>query len=288
MNSIDLFRRELQRNRKADTYLLLGNAKQTVNALAHDFARELLQPSRTLEDHPDFLCLDPDAFGVHGLRVEHIADRKPEVLSLERQLCYLPATEGGRAVLLLDVHHMNSDAQAALLKTLEEPPAKTTFFLTSIQLDPILPAIRSRCRTYRVPALTSADALRKATTKGISDENFALLKTMTGSAEEAIALSAPQRETLLSMLPPFLLWFEGDDLAQDWLPQTEGNLQDQRDALLLRLRGALGHIASDLPLGERSPLQVDQTVQALQQASEDILGQITPEIVRSNLLSRKP
>lgn len=189
-------------------------------------------------------------------------------------------------MLLLGVHLMNSDAQAALLKTLEEPPTQTTFLLTSIQLDPILPAIRSRCRTYRVPALEPADALRKATIKGISDTDFAQLKTMMGSAEEAITLSPAQREALLDMIPTFLRWAEGDDLAMDWLPRAEGNLREQRDELLLRLRGALGHLASDPALGERLPLQVDQTVLALQQASEDIFAQITPEIVRSNLLRR--
>ena len=40
---------------------------------------------------------------------------------------------------------MNEDAQAALLKTLEEPPAGVTLILCADAEEPLLPTIRSRC-----------------------------------------------------------------------------------------------------------------------------------------------
>lgn len=58
---------------------------------------------------------------------------------------------GKRAFLLYDAHRMNPQAQNALLKTLEEPPADTLLLLTGSEAG-FLPTIRSRCAILRVGA----------------------------------------------------------------------------------------------------------------------------------------
>ena len=46
---------------------------------------------------------------------------------------------------------MNTEAQNALLKTLEEPPAETTLILTSANPSALLPTTRSRCQILPLP-----------------------------------------------------------------------------------------------------------------------------------------
>lgn len=70
----------------------------------------------------------------------------------------LSATDGGRRVVIVDAaDDMNISAANALLKMLEEPPARTTILLISHQPSRLLPTIRSRCRTLRLGPLSPQD-----------------------------------------------------------------------------------------------------------------------------------
>jgi DNA polymerase III subunit delta' len=70
----------------------------------------------------------------------------------------LSATDGGRRVVIVDAaDEMNASAANALLKMLEEPPARTTLLLISHQPSRLLPTIRSRCRTLRLSPLGQQD-----------------------------------------------------------------------------------------------------------------------------------
>lgn len=70
----------------------------------------------------------------------------------------LSAADGGRRVVIVDAaDEMNVNAANALLKMLEEPPARTTLLLISHQPSRLLPTIRSRCRTLRLAPLSPAD-----------------------------------------------------------------------------------------------------------------------------------
>lgn len=55
--------------------------------------------------------------------------------------------EGGWRVVIIDgVEKLNRNAANALLKSLEEPPAKTVFFLVTASISALFPTIRSRCQ----------------------------------------------------------------------------------------------------------------------------------------------
>ncbi|MDK3018063.1 DNA polymerase III subunit delta' [Pseudodonghicola flavimaris] len=70
----------------------------------------------------------------------------------------LSAAEGGRRVVIVDcADDMNVNAANALLKMLEEPPARTTLLLISHRPSGLLPTIRSRCRTLRLTPLAAGD-----------------------------------------------------------------------------------------------------------------------------------
>lgn len=66
-----------------------------------------------------------------------------------------------RAVVVDSADDLNQNSANALLKSLEEPPARTVFLLVATSPGGLLPTIRSRCRTLRLEPL-APDALGKA------------------------------------------------------------------------------------------------------------------------------
>jgi DNA polymerase-3 subunit delta' len=77
---------------------------------------------------------------------------------------HLTPAEGGWRVVIVDgAEDVNPQSANALLKVLEEPPARAVLILTSAAPGRLLPTIRSRCRHLALPRLTDADLLRTLT-----------------------------------------------------------------------------------------------------------------------------
>jgi DNA polymerase-3 subunit delta' len=72
------------------------------------------------------------------------------VRDLITDLALLPVEGGARVAIVDGASRMNEDAQAALLKTLEEPPDGVTIVLCADAEEPLLPTIRSRCARIRL------------------------------------------------------------------------------------------------------------------------------------------
>ncbi|WP_415920079.1 DNA polymerase III subunit delta' [Tateyamaria sp. SN6-1] len=104
----------------------------------------------------------------------------------------LSATDGGRRVVIIDAaDEMNVNAANALLKMLEEPPARTTLLLVCHQPSRLLPTIRSRCRTLRLRTLTP-DEMAEAMVQGGVDmaaHSAALAELSGGSVGAAMRLA---------------------------------------------------------------------------------------------------
>ena len=69
---------------------------------------------------------------------------------IRRKICVLPNDGDRKVVILRHAHKLNTAAQNALLKVLEEPPRYAFFILTSEQPGAILETIRSRCTRYQL------------------------------------------------------------------------------------------------------------------------------------------
>lgn len=69
---------------------------------------------------------------------------------IRQKVCVLPNDSDRRAVILRHAHKLNTAAQNALLKVLEEPPRYAFFILTSEQPGAVLETIRSRCTRYQL------------------------------------------------------------------------------------------------------------------------------------------
>lgn len=98
--------------------------------------------------HPDVHHLGPEG---PGRQVVIGGPGKARgIRDLIGELALLPVEGGARVAIIEAAHRMNEDAQAALLKTLEEPPATTTIVLCADAEEPLLPTIRSRCARIRL------------------------------------------------------------------------------------------------------------------------------------------
>lgn len=87
-----------------------------------------------------------------------------------------------RVVLIDSVDQLNTAASNAILKLLEEPPAKTLFLLVVHQLANVLPTVRSRARVEKMRPLTISQ-LRELCVKFLPEEDVSTetLKLANGS-----------------------------------------------------------------------------------------------------------
>ncbi|WP_299023516.1 DNA polymerase III subunit delta' [uncultured Sulfitobacter sp.] len=103
----------------------------------------------------------------------------------------MSAPDGGyRVVIIDDADQMNTTAANALLKMLEEPPARALLILISHQPSGLLPTIRSRCRTLPLRTLDAnevAQAMAQAQVQAANTDALAALSG--GSVGGAMRLS---------------------------------------------------------------------------------------------------
>ncbi len=274
------FARAVAAGQPADAWLLLAPGRARARAVTLASAGLVLGAGDDPRGHPDCALFDPEEFGVDGLRVEHVAQRKDGVPSVEEALRYRPLRGVWRTVVLLDADRMNTDAQGALLKTAEEPPQGTLLLLSGCNLGAFLPALRSRCRVLRLGPEDSAVLERQAATRGISAEEWRDLDRCIGG-EAALDLSAEQRAFLLERLQTLRAWRAGEDPTARWLedPDEGGRAAVARDKLTLLLQAAMGELLRSVP---DAPLAA-RWADALDLALADLEGNVTPGLVLARL-----
>ncbi len=89
-----------------------------------------------------------------------------EVRRLRNFLAHSTEAASWRVVIVDQADELNINAANALLKSLEEPPARTVFLLISSEPGRLLPTIRSRCRRLDLAPLAGPD-LRLAALQAI-------------------------------------------------------------------------------------------------------------------------
>jgi len=154
--------------------LLVGPRGSGKSSLARQLIEQLLDlPEHGLEHYGYKLQISPvdgKAIGIEEIReLEHF-------LSLK-----VPGTSAvDRAVIIEDSQLMTTEAQNALLKVLEEPPAGTILLLTTTNSQALLPTVRSRTQVIDVMTPDRQELESYFTTQGFDLSAVSRLRALSG------------------------------------------------------------------------------------------------------------
>ncbi len=177
--------RAVSERRIAQSYLISGPAHIGKTTLARALAMALNCESRTnrpdltcrsckliqADHHPDVQVIEPD-----GLRL-----KIDQVRALQHDLALSPI-EGKFRVAIFDQFELaTTEAQNALLKTLEEPPSYAVLVVLAADPELLLPTIVSRCQLLTLRPLTIGQ-VHKALTEhwGVETDRAQLLAHLSG------------------------------------------------------------------------------------------------------------
>ncbi len=127
------------------------------------------------------------------------------VRQLREEVYVLPNEASVRVFILCDVQNMTEQAQNALLKVLEEPPARVRFLLTCEQRSQVLETVRSRMFTVPLGGVSAEDAVsvlrRRFPERSEEDlsQAAALWGGIIGQAENSLSDGSYQQ--ILELLP---------------------------------------------------------------------------------------
>lgn len=136
--------------------------------------------------HPDYYTLEPEK-GKTTLGIDAVREVSEKLYEHAR-------LGGAKVVWLKDAALLTEAAANALLKTLEEPPEKTWFFLSCREPGRLLATLRSRCRLHHLSAPQEAWSLswlgREVTTS--QESMLTALRLCSGAPAAALALLQPE------------------------------------------------------------------------------------------------
>jgi DNA polymerase-3 subunit delta' len=185
--------------------LLVGPASSGKTTLALDLAAALLclhpdraaRPCRACRgcrlvasgNHPDLHRLAPEGPG-REVRIGKAGDPEPGTIRhLIGELALLPVEGGARVAIVEQAHRINDDAQNALLKMLEEPPAGVTIVLCADEEECLLPTVRSRCVRVRLGPVAGREIERWLGELGAADAPSAARYARLASGCPGLALA---------------------------------------------------------------------------------------------------
>jgi DNA polymerase-3 subunit delta' len=181
--------------RPVHSYLLVGPRGSGVEEAARCFAAALVTTNGGDDDpdadrawglvlrgeHPDVVEIDPSTTQI----VKDDADR------FVRE-CHASPVEGERkVVMLLGAERLNDVAANRLLKTIEEPPARTHLVLVAERAEGLLPTIRSRCQRVDFAYLPEAAVLAAVGERTDAERGALVARLAGGRVDRARNLAGP-------------------------------------------------------------------------------------------------
>ncbi len=178
--------------RPGHAYLLVGPSGSGLDEAARELAARLVADTitpdaRTIDLARRSLHVDVCEFEPEG--TFFLVDQADEVI---HEAVRSPV-DGVRKVLLLhDADRMNESSGNRLLKTIEEPPDRTVFVLTTERPDEVLDTIRSRCQRVDLSPLSQTAIADALMTSGVDPAAAALAASLAGGhLARARALAGP-------------------------------------------------------------------------------------------------
>ena len=155
----DHFQKAIANNKVSHAYILTGEAGMGRKSLANAFALTLLCEKGKSEpcmechackqvlsgNHPDLIYVEhekPGSIGVDDIRKQ-----------INDTIMVRPYSSYYKIYIVDEAEKMTQQAQNALLKTIEEPPAYAVILLLTTNVDAFLPTILSRCVQLKLKPL---------------------------------------------------------------------------------------------------------------------------------------
>jgi DNA polymerase III subunit delta' len=177
--------------RPVHAYLLVGPPGTGKRRAAEGLAASLLCPTTP----PDGTCdscrrvlagVHPDVIHVEREGASIGIDTAREVI----RTALTSPVEGVRKVVVLHDFHLVREAAAALLKTIEEPPATTVFVILAEHVPPDLVTIASRCIQVEFQPLTAEQVATALQSDGVALELATHLAEASGGRLDRARLLA--------------------------------------------------------------------------------------------------
>lgn len=181
--AFDALASRFEQNNAPHALLITGPAGIGKRALAEALVSRCLGAgTRTPADlaaNPDFRAIGP-ADGSKQIVVDQIRE-------LSNFVTLTAAGGGHRFVLLEPAEAMNTNAQNALLKTLEEPPPGAVILLVSALPGRLLPTVRSRCQRVVLKPPSEEVATAWLKTLGANEADLKLALALANGAPRLAA-----------------------------------------------------------------------------------------------------
>ncbi|WP_432770517.1 MAG: DNA polymerase III subunit delta' [Sphingopyxis sp.] len=202
-----------------------------------------------------------------------------QVRDLKARLHFSLSLGEWRVIIVDAIDDLEPSASNALLKTLEEPPARTLFLLISHSPGRLLPTIRSRCRTLRFQPVD-----RDAMTAWLHDlrpmldmaEVRAIVAASGGVPGKALALiDSDVAATEKKLLAIAASGDPGNRLREALAREVGGTANRARLELVIDIvPGLLARLARERPVAEMAPVleqwdRVQRTVRDAVRGSYD-------------------
>ncbi|MDP4023339.1 DNA polymerase III subunit delta' [Methylobacterium sp. NEAU 140] len=126
------------------------------------------------------------------------------------------ADSGWRVCILDSAEDLNANAANALLKVLEEPPARALFLILAHQPGRLLPTIRSRCRALALRPLTDEEVIRAVRALPLPPPDEAALARAAAASEGSVARALAMLDPVTSGLVAEVETLLGRAASPDW------------------------------------------------------------------------
>lgn len=162
------------------------------------------------KSNPDYWEIAPEGKVQKSIRIERIRE-------LRQMLGQTKAISKQRVVLIDGAEKMNEAAANALLKTLEEPLTKATFFLLTPSRAVLLPTIVSRTMPVHFAPLTTTEVEQVLAKEDVAEDILpALAARADGSPGKALAFEQGKGRETAELALLFLLSLPSLDMGKVW------------------------------------------------------------------------
>lgn len=147
--AVEILEKAFYSNRLHHAILLYGKSISPLENVAKQIADKLFERSHI--NHPDLFELRPEG-KMRQIKVgSHEGEAEPNTMRrLLRDIRQTSSLGVHKVAIVYEADRMNITTANAFLKTLEEPPARTTIFMLTTRPNDILQTILSRCISLRV------------------------------------------------------------------------------------------------------------------------------------------